>query len=289
MTNKERDYVLYILESSNLLSCIVSGKKFILDKFDNIDHSKLNKLILRYLKRVPLKKPFAKGHTFLLDGSSQVSYKETNNILHICLSTLNKGKKLVLPLTSNAIRFSGDIRIVLKDDLKGHKCVEIHKYTDVKRVKNSNTNIVAVSIGLNENLFTTNTGNKYGTIKFYKLLQDSYVKDIIYKSIKSLIKNEHPKILIFKDFNKKFVNQCYKRFNIRTEEINNLKKFLQEIILYKCSINNIEAKFINPIYTDYSCNSCGSIDTQFTNNTIKCKKCSLCIDKDYNNALNIMC
>lgn len=65
---------------------------------------------------------------------------------------------------------------------------------------------------------------------------------------------------------------------------------LLETLKYKCAVNEIYFKKVNPKYTSKLCSKCGNIDKSLSivNRTYKCDKCGLVIDRDLNACLNIV-
>lgn len=64
---------------------------------------------------------------------------------------------------------------------------------------------------------------------------------------------------------------------------------LLETLKYKCAVNEIYFKKVNPKYTSKLCSKCGNIDKSLSivNRTYRCNKCGLVIDRDLNACLNI--
>jgi len=67
---------------------------------------------------------------------------------------------------------------------------------------------------------------------------------------------------------------------------------LVNILKYKCAINEIYLKEVNPKNTSKTCNKCGNIKSSEEQSVIdKTYDCSICnniCDRDYNSILNIL-
>jgi len=70
---------LYILKSYNLLTCIIKGKKFQIDGFEYVNKHNLNNYLKKHLRDNQLKKPYSKGTSFTIDGSTQIKYYDNGD------------------------------------------------------------------------------------------------------------------------------------------------------------------------------------------------------------------
>ncbi len=127
LTSDEKAYLLYMVKSNNLINCLLTGKKFQLNDYYHVNKNKLNGYLKRLFRDFPIKKPFSKTHSYILDGSTQISYKYHNEKLYISIPTLIKRHKVRLPLTDKTMVLKGNVRVVLK----GNR-IEFHKAIDVK-------------------------------------------------------------------------------------------------------------------------------------------------------------
>ena len=114
-------YISYVLKTNNILHKINKVNLNIKINKYNVDFKKLNSYLFKHLKKEK-KKPFSKSKSYTIDSSSQMLYKNINNELFIFISTLIKKKRVSIVLSNN-IKYSGNVRIVLKDNNK----IELHK------------------------------------------------------------------------------------------------------------------------------------------------------------------
>ena len=64
--------------------------------------------------------------------------------------------------------------------------------------------------------------------------------------------------------------------------------FKDNLVKYKCSINNNNFKLVNEYYTSKTCSLCGNYNNKLEGNKIyNCKNCNSSIDRDINGCRNI--
>jgi len=319
LCNRDKYYIRYILKSPNILYNIINNVPVTLNiDFTDINTIKLNKYIIRLIRKHMLRKPVATGHSYMLDGSSQITYIESDNSLFIKIPTLVKRQTLRIELTSKLV-FSGDVRIVLKNDR-----VEFHKYIKLnEKINNNNKNIVLYIDG--NNIFNTSSGITYGNFllniigkyneyfknnnryinrdekydvgyKKYNNLKNSVFAEIecyINKTINMFIYNETPSIVIMQDINKYlFISKHNIYDNIPINKLYMLNswiiKTLKDRLTFKFSANGIKLILVNSSYTSKVCSKCLSFDTTISNGYFTCNNCTACMERTTNIINNIM-
>ncbi len=319
LTNRDKYYIRYILKSPNTLYNIINNIPVTLKvDFTDVNIVQLNKYINRLIRKYMLRKPIASGHSYMLDGSSQVTYINSGDSLFIKIPTLLKRQTLKIELTSK-IEFNGDVRIVLKNDK-----VEFHKYILVKEKINKNNNNVVLYIDGN-NIFNTTSGATYGIFllniigkydDYFKnnnryidkdgqcdvgYIKYNNIKHAIFKemecyinrTINMFIHNEKPSIVIMQGINKYLFISKHKMYNnIPINKLHMLNswiiKTLTDRLTFKLSANGIRLILVNSSYTSKVCSKCLSFDTTILNGYFTCNNCTVCMDRATNIISNIM-
>lgn len=111
----------------------------------------LNRIIKRHRGKFPCIK---KAVSFVLDANCYKIF-ENNGKQYISIMTLERGKRLVIPLSGNT-PIKGNIRIVLYGNQ-----IEVHYTADLKPEKINNDNIEAVDFGFTE-VITDSENGRYG-------------------------------------------------------------------------------------------------------------------------------
>jgi len=161
LTKDEKHYINYILRSNKLLRKVLINKPELIEKFSQVNQSKLNKLIKRLVRKYHHKSFAKKKRSFMLDSAM---YNFTNDGIEI--TSLTPRKRLKIKLTDTAKR-DGNIRVVID---KLNQRVEIHSTIEVKVKENDNTNIVAIDKGFSKMLSTSNN-SFYGIELSEKLIE----------------------------------------------------------------------------------------------------------------------
>lgn len=326
-TEKEKYYIRYILTSVNNLHKLNTNKNIDpIEKFKELDQKKLNSYIKRQLKVEKFRKPFATGHSFTLDGYSQIKYYKENKKLFITIPTVIKKKKIKLQLSNSELLLMGDVKVVLVNGK-----IEFHKADDAKQKKTKNVNIVSVYIDFFD-LIHTSSGNTYGEninkilTKYTKLVHEKYekrenikksksinifkhnlgklkqkrhklkilteIENYVNKSINDLIKNENAHTIVMQPINNRLVvNNRSNLHNVDIRQIYRLNSWLIKYIKlrleYKLTLNGINLVLVNSSCTAKACYNCGSLNTVTTNGFFKCKNCMVSTNRIANILSNI--
>ena len=232
LTDKEKHYLRYVLQSNAILSDILREINNPISKFNGLDIIKLNKYLNRLIRKYKFRKPFSKGKSYMIE-ESQYNYKtDEKGRLWIGLSTLNKGKRVWINLTSKQ-ELSGGLRIVLKGDI-----IEIHKAIEIKAKENNSTDVKAIDKGFRDLIATSDNSNNpfYGEDLSDKLvnLSDKLNEKNKRRNKIRAVAEKHRKKGFFKKANKiKVHNLGKKKYNNKKRKIKSgIKSFINH------SINN---------------------------------------------------
>jgi hypothetical protein len=183
-SNEEKHYARYILTSVELTNRLNLNKSIKhIEKFSNVNQTKINNYLTRQLRKERSKKPYAKGNCFTLDGSSQFKYIKIGQHTYINFPTLIKNYRLDLKLSNKELLLNGDIQVVVHD-----KKVSLHKAFNTKVKPNTGSSLIGVYVGY-DNIFQTSTGNLYGSEMksiIEKWFTAIYVKEIYRKKLRSI-------------------------------------------------------------------------------------------------------
>lgn len=287
LSNRQRQFKLYI--KSLKIDDSLLKELYKINKTNSwlISKNKIaSKIFKRLLKLNNL--PYLKNISMNLDKKVATIIKSEYGEFDywIKLSTINKGKPIMIPLKSNSYF----------DSIKGNiaNFIQINN-RDISLIKEINkseykplTDKIAIDLGLCS-LFVTNYGDRFGNSYFFNYLNkmDTIITKLISNLQKQGIKPNHSKkyrklINKVRNFIKNNINRLlnlivdrYKPQEIVMERLNfkssNLSKRLNRI-LHKFGKGAITSKLddfknklgititeINPAYTSQTCNSCGYI------------------------------
>lgn len=256
-----------------------------------------------------------KGQKPILKGSMTLDYRfielqksENSFDYWIKISTLEKGKPIVIPIKSYdyAHKYFQKWNLVkggrlIKNDKGWFVILTFEKETPAKK---KDGNIVGIDIGIKK-LIVDSEGKEYGKEiellmdKIQRKQQDSeafkralkerdyYInktvkelpfkktKIIVMENIKNIKKNTKKEKRLNKQFRSKFQRWTYSKLINRVEQLS--------------EVDGVHCQLIDPAYTSQTCNKCGFVHELNRNGEIfKCRNCGYTMDADLNASLNIL-
>ena len=163
LSDAERHYGFYLLKADELLHKVLTGERFDLpEKFrgKGVDRAKVHKYLSSKLRKFKGRKPIQKrARTISLDENMYDLCEDERGRVWLGVMSLTPRKRIHL-LLSSPVRFSGNIKVVLR----GNK-VEIH-YTEKEvcpdpRAESEAERIIGIDKGFKE-VLTESEGNVYG-------------------------------------------------------------------------------------------------------------------------------
>lgn len=161
LNEAERHYANWLIFRHGTLASVLSfdypvNPKILIDKENAL---RVGRYVARQLRKAKGKYPRIKmARSLMLDGSCYDVFVE-NNVQYLAMQSLEKGKRLVLPLKGRQnIREGSTIRVVL-----GDKCVEVHSTFETARTKPipETPKVGTIDAGYTE-VFTDDEGVVYG-------------------------------------------------------------------------------------------------------------------------------
>jgi len=239
-----------------------------------------------------------------------VVQKSKNTSFDYCvrISTLNKGKRVVIPFKSYeyANRYFSDWELCKggKIQFKDNRIYLILTFKKEAPPKKKEGKVVGIDIGIKK-LMVDSDDNQYGkeieekmnkiqrkqqgSKAFKRALRerDEYINHVVkqlpwdkirilvMENIKGIKKNTKKEKRLKKEFRSKFQRWTYTRLLSRVKQ-------LAEVVGVQC-------RLIDPAYTSQTCSKCGFVHTLNRNGEVfKCRECGYTTDADYNASLNIL-
>jgi IS605 OrfB family transposase len=154
-----KHYAHWLLYTPQRMAALVSGPALVPTQFAVLEAEQ--KMVRNYLRRVIRRKrgsrPVAKTARSIGFDSDMYATFEQDGRQYICLMSLKKGKRLVVPLTGNT-PIVGNLRVVL--DFERQR-VEVHYTATVKAPVPLTGEPCGLDAGVTE-VFTDEQGNRYG-------------------------------------------------------------------------------------------------------------------------------
>lgn len=309
----ERRYAYWLIKGYSQFAEMMQGK-VPLPNFDLEIASckKIAKYIQRQVKKHrPSKANVKKARSVKFD-SNCYSIFEHNGIQYIKIMSLEKGKRIAIPLTGKG-PIEGNISLVLDD-----QDLFIHVSKEIALKKPNSEHIEAVDFGYSE-VMTDTKGNRYGA-QFgeiltklsdarHKKMQKRHKLHAIQKKVRNnkssnilkynlghkklektakkaksslereintginnLLKNANPSILITEDLSHCFTYNKPKSVNRRLSSW--LRGKLQDRIAFKALAEGFRHEQVNPAYGSQTCPQCDFVDRRNrVNDKFKCLYC----------------
>ena len=145
----EMHYAYWLCFSGKRLAELVDAEAPVPDSFEvsYSDQKRVRNYLRRVIRRKRGERPVAKmARSFELD-TDMYSLKEYGKTQYIAVMSLQKGKRIVIPLTGHS-NFSGNVRIVLDYPKHG---IEVHTLTDLIPAEIPvDDNVIALDAGITE-------------------------------------------------------------------------------------------------------------------------------------------
>jgi len=246
-----------------------------------------------------------------------------NKILNIIIDNNNKSIKICCPIdikqkendNNNIIGIDKNYENVIassNDNIYGDDINKLYNnYTDLVNIngkKKTKLRLLRNKFEINNpvkynNIINNNLGNKKHLKNICKVKEQ--FKSLINNSLNEFIENEKPKTIIVekldfngkkKKFKKKINGNKSLKFNknrlnkkVKNKLSSWCKGYINERIIYKSYINNIDIKYINAAYTSQICSNCGFfIGERSATNEFYCPHCDKGLNVHYNSAMNIL-
>jgi len=284
----------------------------------------LARKIFKHLLKINKKPDFSKINLHLDQKVAIVEEKKEGKARSfdywLILSTLEKGKRIYIPLKANTYaenlegKWLNFVQIV-----QGENDIEIRRIKELKKKEyEPKTDIIAIDVGLNP-LFATDRGDLFGRKFLEKLMefdkkitkrisylqksgkrpsQDKKYRELVRK-LREFFKNEvnrllnrvidiyKPKVIVIEKLDLRNLDLS-KRMNRLVTNFG--KRYINEKIERLKQLYNIEVIFVNPAYTSQECSNCGYVDkgNRKDTHTFKCKVCGKKINAQVNGARNIL-
>ena len=256
-TDEEQHMLFYVLKSDSILQQILTKSNIVAlpDKFNNISierKKQLFKLINRLIRKYKGKISKTKKRNFLVD-QDMYKYELVNNVNTINITSIDKGKRLSIPVNTNDI-FTGTLRICLEKDKitinHAHKLkTKKQKINKENNQENQEKSVIGVDKNYT-NVITTSNENMYGnevntifTNKSDKLKAKNKQRQFFWDLMKKI--NEQLKEKGITQGKKESLNQKIlniKKYNLGYKKYNRLKnKFDSKI---KSTVNYSLNQFI---------------------------------------------
>jgi len=249
---EERHYLFYLLKQPKYIEAIMLRKKFVVDKEFKVRQEYLNKYLHRILRHefknnnIPeLKKPLLR--TDVVTANIQ-EYKNPIKFSHVLkLSTINKGKRVVIPFNPNkwARKFFNKRKgcFIVCPDAQGN--LNLHIPIEEKPKKNNNTQEISIDKGFRKLIVDSNK-EKYGEDwhELEKKLDDKFQKKQKQRNKLYALRTElHKKLAETKD--KKIYKKIkhLEKYNLGKKKFNKNKVKTKETI--KNNVNQTVNKFIS--------------------------------------------
>jgi IS605 OrfB family transposase len=158
-TERQKHYAFWLLYDEHRFSSLILDKAPINEKIELSlpSRKQVQNYLRRRARRIMGARPTVKtARSFILD-CTLYSVVETLTGQGISISSLEKGKRILIPLKGEG-DIRGNIRVVLVPESRQ---VEVHVTFDVRIAVNNSTEIVANDVGLTE-VFVDDEGNVYG-------------------------------------------------------------------------------------------------------------------------------
>jgi putative transposase len=280
----------------------------------------LARKIFKHLLKQNRKPNFGKCNMLLNENVSEIIPADKNISTEfdywINLSTLKKGKPIMIPVKSNKYfnRMEGNIKHATQFNFTGNE-FSISFIKDIpKKEIEFKTESISLDWGL-KSMFACNDGKMFGKTFYSKLLEyDKIISELssnlqrqkiklkqserynnLIKNLRSYIKNEINRVFnrIVKLYLPKHIN--LERLNFKnsnlSKKINRIlsncgRSVINEKLQSLQEIYGITNKEINPAYTSQECINCHYVDkkNRTTQEIFKCKNCRRTLNADVNGA-----
>ena len=237
LKENQRIYLLYAINNRNIFSDILN-KTIAAPKSLEItekEREKSIKSLKKIFKKIVKSKPRVKLYRSFLAEPETYRVFTKNNRQYIALTTKDKGKRIIIPLTGKT-KIKGIIRVVF--DLEKRR-LEIHWVNDSKTKNAIHTEKLGADLGITE-VFTDSDGDAWGK-EFGKTLtkQSDYLKNkgkkrnklyALSKNCQREGKNKKAKNILKNNLGKKKlkIKNSKKKINIAQIVNNSLNQFFKD-------------------------------------------------------------